>query len=188
METMKVMQLMRAIEQFPRISSGATFMDAVAALEKADEKFKAGEAPERILLVYDEDGKIRGKLSPIDVVKALEPEYIDLNPVKKSPHFRLLEMSLTSMNEQLRQWHKPLADLRQKADTIKIKDFIKKPSANQMVNANENVDAAFYLFMVGRHGSLFVQDGGKIVGLMLFSDLYRRIKEALKTNPAPPAA
>ncbi len=57
-----------------------------------------------------------------------------------------------------------------------------------MVNANENVDAAFYLFMVGRHGSLFVQDGGKIVGLMLFSDLYRRIKEALKTNPAPPAA
>ena len=41
MEKMKVEELMRSIDEFPRISSQATFMEAVEALEKADLEFKA---------------------------------------------------------------------------------------------------------------------------------------------------
>jgi predicted transcriptional regulator len=91
------------------------------------------------------------------------------------------------MNEQLRLWNKPFSELWDKANRIKIHDFIKMPTY-QMVNANEKIEAAFHLFVVGRHGSLFVQDGNKIVGLILFSDVYKKIRETIRCCPLPPAA
>ncbi len=53
MEKMKVRELMRPVEEFPRISNQATFMEAVDALEKAEQEFSSGKARQRILLVYD---------------------------------------------------------------------------------------------------------------------------------------
>lgn len=64
MEKMKVRDLMRPIEEFPSISSQATFMEAAEALAEADKHFLAGRATQRILLVYDKAGKIVGKTSP----------------------------------------------------------------------------------------------------------------------------
>lgn len=43
MERMKVRELMRPIDEFPRIYSQAAFMEAVEALEKADQAFKSGD-------------------------------------------------------------------------------------------------------------------------------------------------
>ena len=185
--TMKVRELMRPLERFRCISSDATFMEAVTSLEEADAKFKSGQAPERIVLVCEADERIIGKLSPIDVVKALEPEPVELR-IGQEARYSSLKTTLASMNEQVRLWHQPLADLRHKAGTIKIRDFVKKPPVSQMVGADDDMNAAFFQFMVGRHGSLFVHEGGKIVGLILFSDLYRRIKERIKADTTPPAA
>jgi len=63
MEKMKVRELMRPVEEFPRISSQSTFMDAVDALEKAQQEFSSGKASQRILLVCDEEGWIVGSLT-----------------------------------------------------------------------------------------------------------------------------
>ena len=64
MDKMKISELMRPIDEFPLISTEASFMDGVVALEKANQEFKLGNAPERILLVHDVNKKIIGKLSP----------------------------------------------------------------------------------------------------------------------------
>jgi len=105
MEKMKVRELMRPVNEFPRISSHITFIEAVEALQKAQEAFRSGKAPQRILLVQDGAGKILGK--------------------------------------------------------------------------------AFHLFVVGRHDSLFVTEGGEIVGLIRFSDVYRKIAQTMKECPMP---
>jgi len=182
---MKVSELMRPIDEFPRISSQATFMEAVEALEKADQEFKSGKAPERILLVYDGNGNIVGKLSPMDVVQGLEPNYINIDGLKSTPHYRLVRMSLESMKEQFRLWHRPLGELWKKAHSVKIHNFIKMPTPDHMVRVDDRMDAAFHLFVVGRHGSLFVKDGQDIVGLIRFSDVYKKIREIMKAHPRP---
>jgi len=185
MEKMKVRELMRPIDEFPRISSQATFMEAVDALEKADQEFKSGKAPERILLVYNGRSKIVGKLSPMDVVQGLEPNYFNIESISSTPHYRLAQISLESMKKQFRLWHEPLAELWKKAYRIKIHDFIKMPTPDHMVKADDRMDAAFHLFVLARHGSLFVQDGQEIVGLILFSDVYNKIKETMRACPLP---
>jgi CBS domain-containing protein len=185
MEKMKVRELMRPIDEFPRISSQATFMEAVEALETADREFKLGKAPERILLVYDVTEKIVGKLSPMDVVQGLEPNYVNIDDFKAVPYYQLIRLSLQSMKKQYRLWHRPLGELWEKAYNVKIHDFIKMPTPDHMVRADDKMDAAFHLFVVSRHGSLFVKDAQDIVGLILFSDVYKKIKETMTACSVP---
>jgi len=185
MEKMKVRELMRPVEEFPRISSQATFMEAIDALEKAQEDFSSGRARQRILLVYDEADRIVGKLSPMDVVKGLEPNYDKIDDLKSISHYRLAESTLESMKEQFRLWQKPLGELCKKAYRVKIQNFIKMPSPDHMVSADDKMDKAFHLFVVGRHDSLFVKEGERIVGLILFFDVYRKIAQTMKECPVP---
>lgn len=183
MEKMKVKDLMRPIEDFPCISSRATFMEAVDALEKAQEAFESGKATQRILLVCDEAGRIVGKLSPMDVVQGLEPSYDRIEDLKKLPRYPLAESTLESMKEQFRLWQNPLSELCTKAYRVKIENFIKMPSPDHRVKADDKMDNAFHLFVVGRHDSLFVKDGENIVGLLRFSDVYGKIAQTMKECP-----
>ena len=91
MEKMMVSELMRPIDEFPSISSQATFLEAVETLEKADQEFKSGKSPQRILLVYDMNGKIVGKMSPMDVVQGLEPKYLNIDIPESTPYYRLTQ-------------------------------------------------------------------------------------------------
>jgi len=185
MEKMKVRELMRPVEEFPRISSQATFMEAVDALEKAQKVFSSGKASQRILLVYDEADQIVGKLSPMDVVQGLEPNYDRIDDLKNISHYRLAASTLESMKEQFRLWQRPLSELCKKAYNVKIQNFIKLPSPDHMVNGDDKMDNAFHLFVVGRHDSLFVKDGEKIVGLIRFSDVYSKIAQTMRECPIP---
>ena len=185
MEKMKVRELMRPVEEFPRISSQATFMEAVEALEKAQQAFRSGKAAQRILLVYDEAGKIVGKLSPMDFVQGLEPSYDRIDSLKSVSRYRLGQSVLDRMKEEFRLWQTPLVELCTKAYNAEIENFIRMPSSDHMVNVEDKMDKAFHLFVVGRHDSLFVTEGEEIVGLIRFSDVYRKIAKTMRECPMP---
>jgi CBS domain-containing protein len=183
MEKMKVRELMRPVEEFPCISSQATLGEAVESLEKAQEDFVSGRTSQRILLVHDETAKIVGKISPMDVVQGLEPNYDKIDSLKNISHYHLGDSTLDSMKEQFRLWQEPLSDLCKKAYTLKIVNFVKMPTPDHMVNADDKMGDAFHLFVIGRHDSLFVRDGEELVGLIRFSDVYRKISQAIKECP-----
>ena len=185
MEKMKVRELMRPLDEFPSISSTATFMEAVEALEKANQEFKSGKALQRILLVYDATGKVVGKMSPMDVVQGLEPKYRNIDIPKSKSYSRLMQTVHESMKKELRLWHDPLKELCKKSYHVKIHEFIKMPTPDHMVRVDDKMYEAFHLFVVERHDSLFVQDGQNIVGLIRFSDVYKKIREAMKSCPLP---
>lgn len=183
MEKMKVRELMRPVKEFPHISSHTTLMEAVDALEKADREFQAGRASQRILLVYDEAGKVLGKISPMDVVQGLEPNYENIESLKSMPRYHLAPRVLDSMKDELLLWQRPLAELCSKATGVKIESFIKLPTPDHMVDADDKMDKAFHLFVIGRHDALFVKEDERIVGLIRFSDVYRKIAQTMRECP-----
>ena len=185
MNKMKVRELMRPLEEFPHISSQATFMEAVEALEKADQEYKSGKASQRILLVYDGTGKIVGKMSPMVVVQGLEPKYLDIDIPQSTSIPLLMQRMHKSVKKELRLWQPPLGELCNKNHLVKIHEFIKMPTPDHMVSIDDKMDKAFHLFVVGRHDSLFVQDGQDIAGLIRFSDVYKKIIEVMKECPLP---
>jgi hypothetical protein len=180
MEKMKVRELMVPIDRFPKISHEDAFYDALLKLEDSQEKYLKGEKEQRILLVEDENGQVMGKISPIDLLRGLEPNY-DKAEVREDLTRFGLGYTLKSMREQYRLWQTPFGDLCRKARDVKIKDFLTTASIEeQSVNINDSLVKAFDWFVIGRHDSLFVFDGQELVGILRFSDVYKKISITMK--------
>lgn len=177
-----VKDFMVPIAKFPRISDTATFSGAVMALERANEEYLSGKREQRILLVTDSENKVVGKLSPLDVVRGLEPDYEKLVDEQSSVYVEKFSYVIQPMKEQTTLWAKPLDDLCTTAKDVLVKDFIQPAKSSQIIDLNANLNNAFHRFVMFKHDSLFVMDGKKLVGLLRFSDVYgeisRRIKES----------
>lgn len=180
MATNTVKSMMVPVEKFPRISQEVTFSEAVLALEKAQEDFIAGKQEQRILLVYDnENNKIVGKLTPIDVIRGLEPNYGKLVDTQSSI-VRGFDWLISSMREQMQQISAPWDDLCTKVKDVRVKEFLRKPGPSQVVQTEDSMNEALHRYILGGHDSLFVMDGQKLVGVLRFSDVYREILDRIK--------
>ncbi len=176
----KVKTWMKPVNKFPMIPDSATLAAAVLALEKAQEDYTSGKRECRTLLVYDQNKKIVGKLTPIDVVRGLEPNYEKVMDPKTHAYVRNFQYVIDSMREQAVLWSKPLDDLCSVAKDVRVKDFILAPLPSQVVQAEDSLNTAFHHFVVARHDTLFVLDQQKLVGILRFSDVYREISRRLK--------
>ncbi len=171
----KVRDFMVPINKFPMILDTTTFAGAVMALEKANEEFMSGKREQRIVLVCNSENQVIGKLSPIDVVRGLEPNYDKVIDKRTSSFVSGFEYVIESMKGQAILWSEPLKDLCMKAQDVRIKSFLVPPSSTQIVQAEDNLNEAFHKFVLYRHDSLFVKEGEKLIGLLRFSDIWREI-------------
>jgi predicted transcriptional regulator len=179
MDELKVSDLMIPVDRFVTISHRAKFYDALTAMEDAQEKYLAGQAEQRILLVRDDDGRIIGKLSPIDLLRGLETNYNNVDIEKTLSRFGQYSI-LKSIRADYNLWENPFKNLCSKAVGVQIMDFLKAPPDGQIVHQNDSIIKCFHLFIMNRHDSLFVVDEHLIVGLLRFSDVYRKIAATMK--------
>jgi hypothetical protein len=178
MEKMKVRELMIPIDQFPKISDSATFFEAVTTLETAQEKFLSGKSGQRILLVENDQGKIIGKISPIDMFRGLEANYNQVNVEETLKRYGYKDIWET-MKKDYQLWEDPFKDLCRKAVSVRVKDFI-QPSEGQLVTPEDKLTKCFHLFVMHRYDSLFVSQNDEIIGLIRFSDVYRKVSQTMK--------
>jgi len=179
MEKMHVKDLMVAVDKFPRISENDPFFAALTALEKAQEDFLAGKSQQRIVLVENDQGKVVGKLSPIDLFKGLETKYdqIDTEGILKKLGYSYI---WKKMQSDYNLWKSPFKDLCGKAASIQIKTFLNPITPGQSVSVDDDLSKCFHLFVMNRHDSLFVFEGKTLVGLLRFSDMYTEISQTMK--------
>ena len=175
-----VESLMVPVDKFPMISQDVTFSEAVLALDKAQEEFMAGKREQRILLVKDNENRIVGKLTPIDVIRGLEPNYGKLVDTHASAYVSNFDYVISSMREQMQHLSAPWDDLCAKAKDVRVKEFLRKPTPAQVVQVSDSLNEALHRFILGGHDSLFVTDGQKLVGVIRFSDVYREIQGRIK--------
>ncbi|MCW7753988.1 CBS domain-containing protein [Desulfobotulus sp. H1] len=176
-----VKDFMVPIEKFPVIQSSATFTEAVIALEKAQEAFLAGRQEQRILLVRDDAGKIVGKLTPIDIVRGLEPNFDKVVDKEAGAFVSNVNYVIESMKQHTQLWSKPIDDLCGRATDIRVRDFIKGTPRSQVVPADASLNDALHAFVIFGHDAVFAMDGAKVAGVLRFSDVYREIQRQIKT-------
>ena len=73
MKTLIVKQLMVPLSEYTTVSKDASLYEAVMALEKAQAAFDPDRHQHRAILIYDKTNQIVGKISQIDILRALEP-------------------------------------------------------------------------------------------------------------------
>jgi CBS domain-containing protein len=171
-------------EEYASIHQDANLFEAVLALEKAQEEFRRPEAqyPHRAILVYDDDGKIVGKLSQLDIMRALEPKY---RMAASGQDGRIMASGfsqdfLRAMARQFALWDKPLSDICKKATEMKAKNCMYIPEEGEYVKADDTLALAMHQLVMGHHQSLLVTRGGSIVGILRLTDVFSQIVETMK--------
>ncbi|MDL1966332.1 MAG: CBS domain-containing protein [Candidatus Desulfofervidus auxilii] len=175
MKTTKVKELMVPLANYAVVKEDATLFDAIVALKETQIKFDRQRYPHRAVLVIDETERVVGKVSQLDVLKALEPNYDKILKDLSLSQSGLSIESLKSMVAEYALWQKPLDDICRKAATLKVKDIMYTPSEGEYVNIEDSLDQAIHQLVMGHHQSLLVVEGNSIVGILRLTDVFMHI-------------
>jgi CBS domain-containing protein len=179
MKTRTVKDIMTPLSEYGTISVEATLYEAAMALKTAQQEFNGDHARHRLLLIVDQSGRVVGKLSQLDVLRALEPkgEYIENS--RSLRRFGFSREYLRPMLMQCRFWEQPLMDLCKAAGRLKVKRLIHTPLEGEFVDENASLAEAIHQLALEHHQSLLVTRGKEIVGILRQRDMFREVVETL---------
>lgn len=172
---MKVRELMVPLLGYATVSQNASLADAVKALKLAQKEFDQTRDRHRAILVSDENNKIVGKLSQLDVIRSLEPKYLKFDNRKELSRFGFNKDYMDSMFREHHLWKDSLDDICEKAAKIIVKKIMYTPTEGEYVKDDATLGEAIHQLVMGRHQSLLVTSGNEIVGILRLTDVFREI-------------
>jgi len=174
-----VKDLMIPISEYETIPIESNLYEAALALEKAQKDYEQGIYPHKILLISDKNGEIVGKISQLDVLRALEPKGKKIYDSKTLSRFGVSSQYLKPMLSQCEFWDKPLIDICRSAGRLKVKILVCAPAEGEYVPEDASLSEAIHQLALEHHQSLLVTRGKKIVGILRQTDMFKEVVETL---------
>ncbi|MBF0450588.1 MAG: CBS domain-containing protein [Candidatus Magnetomorum sp.] len=172
------------LSEYATVSEDATLRDAVVSLETAQKKYILNQYTHKAILVYGKDGKIIGKISPLDIIRALEPKYRQIghsDPLSTIglSRFGLSSGFLKSLVEQYHLWDEPFEKIVAESASKPVKEFMYTPSEGEFVKIDAPLSQAINQIIMGHHQSLLVLQGEEIVGILRLVDIFKKVCDYL---------
>jgi len=180
MKDYKIKDIMVPISEYATVSEDSTLYEAVLALEKAQQDFDRSHYTHRAVLIFDKNQKIIGKVSQLDVLRALEPKYSEIQDHSRLARYGFTKKFLQSMMDQYRLWDTPLSAICKKASEIKVSKIMYSPTEGEYVDENANLDEAIHMLVMGHHQSLLVTSKNEIIGILRLTDVFAAIFHTMK--------
>jgi CBS domain-containing protein len=177
-----VRDLMVPVADYPTVQDNASVLDAVLALEKAQPDIAFTNYRPRALLVLDNSGRAIGKVSLLDLLRALEPRYQRLEAHNGMSHYGFSREFIRLSLEEYSLWDTPLDQICEKVVLRQVQEFMHAPTPGEFVTEDTSLDAAIHQLIVGKHQSLLVTRDGKITGILLLSDVFFGIFQIVKES------
>jgi CBS domain-containing protein len=182
MKSYPVQDLMVPISEYATVTEEATLFEAVLSLEEAQENFedKHTRYRHRAILILDKDGNVIGKLSQLDVLRALEPKYQEMIQGEGLHKFGLSKEYEKSIFEDYKLFADPLDDICRKAGDKNVKEFMYTPTEGEYVSEDATLAVAIHQLIVGHHQSLLVARDKQIVGILRLTEVFAAIFHKMK--------
>ncbi|MBW1683135.1 MAG: CBS domain-containing protein [Deltaproteobacteria bacterium] len=182
MKTIIIKDLMVPLEEYATVSEDATLQEAVMALEAAQEKIDREKYKylHRAILVLNRSGKVVGKISQLDALKALEPKYREIGDPDKLARAGFSPAFLKILLEKHSFWDSSLADICRKCARLKVKNFMHTPTEGEYVRDDATLAEALHMLVMGRHHSLLVVRNSDIVGILRLTDVFVAVFDMMK--------
>ncbi|MCG8564049.1 MAG: CBS domain-containing protein [Desulfobacterales bacterium] len=175
MKDRKVSQLMIPLSDYATVEASDTLGHAINALKAAqtDTRFVHKH---RAVLVLDQDKNIVGKLGIREILKALEPKYMQFAHPETSNIVGLSRFGfsvdfLNSLLDRFELWSESLDELVAQAASRKVVDIMYTPTDGEFVSHDAPVAEAVHQFIIGCHQSLLVQNDQKVIGILRLTDI-----------------
>jgi len=179
MQSIKIKDIMVPTSEYTTVSADATLYEAVKILGNAQAEFNQTKNKHRAILVLENDGRVVGKLSQIDVLRALEPGYRDISPTAEIKHWALSKETISKMMEDLQLWQRPLEDICKKSSRICVRDIMYTPAEGEYVNQQASLDEAIHQLVIGRHQSLLVIEDESVTGILRLTDVFNSLIQVI---------
>ncbi|MFZ5453886.1 MAG: HPP family protein [Thermodesulfobacteriota bacterium] len=158
----RVKDLMIPLEDYPHIPYWFTLRQAMAIVREAAIKFEGSFEP-RAVLVFDEKYQLMGILTLRDIIRGLEPRFLqETSLVKGDPNLAVLMGDLFGPG---------------------LKEASQKPVSEVMspikvtVQGSDLVAKAIFLMVKENVGMMPVIQDHKVAGMVRLSDLFKEISE-----------
>lgn len=187
MQTKQIKELMVPIADYATIDEDATMEEAMQALENEDKKF--GDSPYRhqSLVVIDNNKHVVGRLSQVDMMRALEPGYNMIgNQDRWMGRTVLSKKVLITLREEFGLWEQPVETMCKSIQNAIVKDHMQKPTEGELVYDTDTLNIAAHRIVMGHHHSLLVIRKDKvIVGILRSTDLFNAFYDMLDSCMHP---
>mgnify|MGYP000606228497 CR=1 FL=1 len=161
MKTRQVKELMVPIADYATIHKDATMAEAIKAIQSEKRRYKEGPYRHQSLVVIDENRHVVGRLSQVDIMRAMEPRYrqIGVKDDRWISRSVLSKKVLATLRESFELWEQPLEELCKAVSNGKVKDYMQEPTEGEFVSEDDTFNIACHRIVMGRHHSLLVNHG-----------------------------
>jgi CBS-domain-containing membrane protein len=177
-----VKDVMVPISEYATVPEGSTLFQAVLALERAQEEFDNTKYRHRAILITDKNKRVVGKLSQHDVLRAIISGNHHVEGLEEAAQFGFSSSFIASIHEQYRPKGRSLSDICLGSSKMRVEDFMKAPSAGELIAVDASLAKAIYQLSRGNYLSLMVQQDMDIIGILRMTDVFAAIFHAMKEN------
>jgi CBS-domain-containing membrane protein len=179
-----VKDLMVPISEYATVPLGTTLFEAVLALEEAQLNFDRSKYQHRAILVMDENNHVVGKLSQLNVLRALGADAGNrkIKTIHQLDQFGFTPQFISAMES--RHWFagRSLKEICAAPAAMKVEKFMKATTAGEYVDENVPIESIIPQFFHGAHLSLLVTSNGEIVGILRLADVFAAVFHAMEEN------
>lgn len=187
MKSFTIKELMVPLSEYATVPQGATLFEAILALEKAQEEFNHTKYRHRAILVLDQHKRVVGKLSQLDVLRALQPAMEDSAENQVLNQFAFSADFIWTIQKEKQIESLLASEHCLKTAGLKAIDFMQTPKEGEFVDEEESLDRAIHKLIIGNHLSLLVTRGQAIVGILRLTDVFAAIFHMMRQTEAAPA-
>ena len=165
----KVKDLMIPLEDYPHIPYWFTLRQAMAIVREAAVKFEGAFEP-RAVLVFDEKYQLMGILTLRNMIKGLEPNFLqETSLVEMDPNLTVLMGDLLGPNMRTAS-QRPVNEVMSPIQVT--------------VDASAPIAKALYLMIQENVGLMPVMQAGKVAGMIRLSDLFNEVAQVVLGDQA----
>ena len=184
MQNYKVKDLMVPLGEYATVMEGGTLFEAVQALEKAQEAFDHLKYRHRGVLIVNRKGMVIGKLSHLDALRALEPVPNDVRTLEELSQLGFSDRFVRDIRRRKRMQTEPLKGLCQRAQTLKVEDFMQATAEGECINQEASLDLAIHQLVFGNHNALLATEHDHVVGILRLADVFAAVFHSMQACAA----
>jgi CBS domain-containing protein len=180
----RIKDIMARIEEYDRVDAESPLCDAIMRLKENHEKIQAGQPGKfhKTLLVTDSFGKIIGKITIFDMIRALIPEAAKTSGAAMRAYYRTISSRTLKVADEIGEiqqrfkWlHSTFFDLVKEETKKKVKDIM-SPVYPLLVE-EDNINKAIYVMFRENIRQPMVVRGDEIVGVVSIMDILPELLE-----------
>jgi len=171
-----VKEIMIPISNYVTVQKDDNLTDVLRAIE--DRRAADQGHAHRDAIVVDENGRFVGKVTMIDIFRALEPNY------RKTKDERDRQQTLTDAFvekavKDFKLWLDPVETICERGGKLKVADAMHVSEKSEYIKEEDTLELAMNYYVMGVHQPLIVRKGDDVTGVLRFGDVFEIVREQL---------